>query len=302
MSTRILKLLTTLKKDEPICIIGHDNPDVDSTIAGILLAKLLKFLGYHAEFKILQKVKKNDSWKILMDLTDIDMTEYEEDIEDETCKLILVDHYKTSHAGEVLACIDHHPTYEKNTYTFSYVRNCTAAAYMVYELMKEANYPIKAVDAKHVIIAMMVDTISFKSSKAIPEEAEVAKALAEEFGLNYEYLEHYCFCLTPIDTMSTEEIICNGQKKYNYNGSKVVSAYVQIYGMPNPSDIEEWIFMMRFNCLNNGVDMYVFLIFNLKDGITHEYRVRGTSIEKFCHDGILSRGLDIMPKIEKLFL
>lgn len=302
MSTRIFELLAALKKEEPIYIIGHDNPDVDSTIAGILLAKLLNFLGYQAEFKILQKVKKKNSWKILMELTDIDMTEYEEEIEDESYNLILVDHYNTSHAGEVLACIDHHPTYEKNTYPFSYVRNCTAAAYMVYELMKEANYPIKAVDVKHIIIAMMVDTISFKSSKAIPEEAEVAKTLAEEFGLNYEYLEHYCFCLTPIGTMSAEEIICNGQKKYNYNGNKVVSAYVQIYGMPKQSDIEEWIFTMRFNCLNKDTDMYVFLIFDLKAAITHEYRVCGTNIEKFSYNGILSRGLDIMPKIEKLFL
>lgn len=73
--------------------------------------------------------------------------------------------------------IDNHPTEKENTYKFSYVRNSSATAYLIYELMKVANYPLTTEDAKFIIISIMVDTTAFKSSKAILKEVMVAKAL-----------------------------------------------------------------------------------------------------------------------------
>ena len=73
-------------------------------------------------------------------------------------------------------------------------------------------------EVNEIIISMMVDTISFKSSKAIKAEKQEAKRLAAEYEISYEELEKKCLCLTPIETFSIEQIIQNGQKWYDYKG------------------------------------------------------------------------------------
>ena len=57
-------------------------------------------------------------------------------------------------------------------------------------------------DAKMIVVAMMVDTTSFRSSKTIKEEVKVAEKLAAEYSLNYEELLKYCLCLTPIKNVN----------------------------------------------------------------------------------------------------
>lgn len=297
---RLNNLIACCKKAEKICVIGHDNIDVDATLSGILLAKLLNFLGLDADFEILQNVKHNLTHKIIYDLTNIDLNIYESPNENSLRSLVLVDHYKTTHEGTVIACIDHHPTTENNAYPFSYVRNCSATAFMIYELMEAANYPISADDAKLIIVSMMVDTVSFRSSKTISKEVEAAKALATKFNLDYDYLEKYCLCLTPIENMSIAEIVSNGGKKYTYNGHSVTSAYLQLYGMPDKISLNDWLHTLKL-AVSNGIEMAVFIIFDLKNCITYEYRITLNSFEEIAHKGILSRGKDIMPKIEAIF-
>ncbi len=303
MLNRLKFLKQSLANKGEISIIGHDNIDVDATLSGVLLSKLLKFLDINANFVILQPIKKNDTYEIVSELTDVNMYTYEKKCEDESQNLFLVDHYETIHKGKIVGCIDHHPTEKENAYEFSYVRNSSATAYLIYELMKVANYPLTSEEAKLIIISMMVDTISFRSSKTIPKEVEVAKDLAKEFSINYEYLEKYCLCLTPIERMNIDEITSNGQKKYNYNGHKVISDYLQLYGMPDEVTLNKWITYLNRKVVDKTMDveMAVFIIFDTESSITYEYQVMQYYVKKIIHNGILSRGKDIMPKIEKRY-
>ena len=51
-----------------------------------------------------------------------------------------------------------------------------------------------------------------------------------------------------------------------------------------------------------GLKMFVFIIFETKGNFTIEYQIMTPHLCKMkIHDGILSRGKDIMPKIEKIF-
>ncbi len=299
MLKRLNLLKQSLANRTQISIIGHDNIDVDAILSGILLSKLLNFLNINASFIILQPIKKNDTYEIINDLTDINMYNYEERNENDLRNLFLVDHYETTHKGKIVGCIDHHPTEKENTYDFSYIRNSSATAYLIYELMRVANYPLTAEEAKFIIISMMVDTTAFRSSKTIPEEVKVAKVLAKEFNLDYEYLERYCLCLTPIERMNIEQITSNGQKKYDYNGHKVESAYLQLYGMPDETTLNKWLTYLNSNVVDKtlGTEMSVFIIFDTKSNITHEYQVMQYYTKKIIHEGILSIGNDIMPKI-----
>lgn len=303
MEIRLKKLKTTLLGRGEITIIGHDNIDVDSVLSGILLTKLCQYLKINACFVIMQNIRKNDTYQIVRELADVEMEDYEEVEENELRQLFLVDHYETIHNGKVIGCIDHHPTEKENTYEFSYVRNCTAAVYMIYELMKSANYPLTAEDAKMVVIGMMIDTTAFRSSKAIFEEVKEAQEIAKKYNLNYDYLQNYCLCLTPIEKMTVEEITSNGQKKYNYNGHKVKSSYLQLDGLPNGDLLNEWLTYLHNKVINKveEVEMLVFIIFDTKMNLTYEYQVINENTKKIIHKGILSRGKDIMPKIERMY-
>lgn len=302
MKGRLEDFKKCLMKRNGVTIIGHDNIDVDSVLSGVLLEKLCKHLKLNAHFEILQPINKDDTYEIVSRLTDIKMEKYENIEETDVRYLFLIDHYETKHNGRVVGCIDHHPTEKKNTYGFSYVRNCSATAYLIYELMQVSNYPLTAEDAKLIVVAMMVDTTAFRSSKAIPEEVEEAKSLAKRFDLNYEYLEKFCLCLTPIEEMDIEAITSNGQKEYNYNGHKVKSAYLQLDGIPDDCTLNSWLYYLKDKITNktDSTELMIFIIFDTKENITYEYQI-SDKIKKVIHNGILSRGKDIMPKVEKSF-
>ena len=125
-----------------LTILGHDNIDVDSFISGVLLSNLLTFLKIDNEFIILEEVKEDETYEIVKELFGIDMKDYYSKGEDSTRKLFLEDHYKTVHSGEVVACIDHHPTSEKVEYPFYRSRVACSTSYMIYELMQEVGYQI----------------------------------------------------------------------------------------------------------------------------------------------------------------
>lgn len=294
-------LISTLK-GKKVTIIGHDNIDVDSVLSGILMSKLLDFLKIKNQFAILEEVKRCETYEILEDLLGIDMKQWEVKEENEERELFLVDHYETRHKGHIIGCIDHHPTKKENAYKFNYTKNSCAAAYMIYEIMQEVGFPIEKEIAKIIIIAMMIDTVAFRSSKTVPEEVEQAKKLAEEYQLDYSALEKSCLLLTPIEKLSTAEIISNGQKWYNYNGVKVGSSYLQLYGIPDEKKMNYWL-----NCLQERVketksDILIFVIFDTQNNITYIYEIIENGIYESIREGILSRGKNIMPEIEARYL
>ena len=302
---------------QEVTIIGHNNIDVDACLSGILLSNLLSFWGINNRFAILQPVKEDDTFQIIQKLIGMNIKIFYCPIEDETCNLFLVDHYETFHNGQVLGCIDHHPTLQENTYNFSYARKCTSTTYMIYEIMRATGYPISELEAKMIIVGMMVDTVAFTSTKAIFNEREDAYKLAMEYAFDYEYLRKETMCLTPIDEMSDDEIILNGHKEYLYGHQfKVTSSYLQLYGLPNKKQIKKWLTMLYNVVRNNEVknheyNMFVFLIFDLESKKTYEYHIHSHMFysdpfagyaKVIVHDGIFSRGQDIMPEVEKLFV
>lgn len=298
---KVQELQKILKPYEKVTIIGHDNIDVDAFLSGILLSNLLTFLKIKNEFVILQEIKEDDTYEIVKDLFNIDMKEYFGKEENSSRILFLEDHYKTIHEGKVIACIDHHPTSEEIKYPFYYSRLSCSTSYMVYELMKEAGYELSQEEAKMILVSMMVDTVSFRSAKTVHFETIVAKEIAAKYKLNYEEIEKYCLCLTPTEKMSINDIINNGYKYYNYNGNKVKSSYLQLYGMPEKDTINTWLEEIQKNVLNEFLEMWVFIVFECKNNKTYEYRIGAKYKAVVNHEGILSRGTNIMPKIEEMF-
>ena len=298
---RIESLKEVLKQEKKISIIGHDNIDVDSFLSGILLSNFLNFLKIKNEFIILEKIIENESYQIIKELFDIDIKDYYVNNEDSSRKILLEDHYETKHLGEVLACIDHHPNCKCTKYPFLYSRIACSTSYLVYELIKESEYKISKMEAKMIVVSMLIDTVAFRSEKTVFQEALEAKKLSEQYGLNYEYLERYCLCLTPIYKYSIQEVINNGYKFYNYNGNRIKSSYIQVYGMPEMKKIDKWINYIQHQIIVENIRMWVFIIFECNSIQTYEYHITDKEFKLIISKGILSRGTNIMPKIEKMF-
>ena len=286
-----------------LTILGHENIDVDAFLSGVLLSRLFDFLKIDNEFIVLEEVAEgNETYDIVKKLFNIDMKDWERTGEDAERLLFLEDHFETVHAGKVVGCIDHHPTSKNVSFDYEKRRNSSASSFLIYELMLEVRYPVTTEDIEMIIFSMMIDTTAFKSSKAIPSEVEVAEKLATKYKLYYEELIKVTLCLTPIDKMAIEKITSNGEKSYNYNGNAVKSAYLQLYGMPSKQKIEEWKGFLAKRVKKEGLKMFVFIIFETKGNFTIEYQIMTPHLCKMkIHDGILSRGKDIMPKIEKIF-
>lgn len=297
----ITKLQQELEEKE-ITIIGHDNIDVDSFISGILLSRLLSFLNIENEFCILDKVKEETAYTTVKELFQIDMKDYQRE-EKSGRNLFLVDHYETPHEGKVIACVDHHLTSKQNNYKFKYVKNSSATAYLIYKMMQLASYPIKKEDAEMVVAAMLNDTVSFRSSKTVPSEVIEAKELCEKNKIDFNRLERYGLCLTDIETMTDEEIISSGLKLYSFKRKNdVASSHLQLDGLPEKSIIEHWINLLRIKRMKMNYAMYVFIICDVKNNKTYEYQITFNNVECLVHDEILSRGKNIMPRIESMIL
>ena len=216
-------------KNREIVIIGNDNINVDVFLSGILLSKLFNYMEVKNHFYILEPVvEDNETYRIVKELFEIDMKKWVKTEMDDNMQLFLVDHFETLHKGKVVGCIDPHQTSKQVKLDFVYRKKSCATAYMVYELMRLVGYQPSKEEIKMIIVAMMINTTSFKSSKTIQKEAEAAKQLTEEYGLDYDSLIKYCLCITPIKDMKIKEIVSNGQKYYNYAGNKVGSSYLKL--------------------------------------------------------------------------
>lgn len=299
--TNVTQLLNVLK-GKKVVIIGHNNVDIDSALSGILMSRLLNFLNIENKFCILDELKQ-DTVSAIKELIGIDITCFcdKQEAENNERNLFLLDHYETTYEGQVIGCIDHHPNKQNKNYKFMYVRNSCATAYLIYEIMKQVSFPIGREEAKMVIVSMMVDTISFRSSKTVEKEIEQAKKIARVYSIDYKKLEKDCLLLTPIDKLTVEEIISNGEKTYNYNGKKVTSAYVQLYGIPKQK-VDSWLKALERKIQNLQIDMMVFIIYETKSNTTYEYQIMKDCIKKIVSKGLLSRGQKLMPLIEERFI
>lgn len=302
--SNLAKLMQVLKCQKKVTILGHDNIDVDSFISGILLSNLLNFLKIENEFIILDEVHEGETYNIVKELFGIEMKAYAFSKEENEDRLLfLEDHYKTNHKGKVVCCLDHHPTNDKivKSYPFYYSRLSCSTSYMVYELMNEAKYEISKQEAKMILVCMMVDTVSFRSLKTIREEAIEGRNIAQQYDLDYDYLEKYCLCLTEIKGVPINSIINNGYKYYNYGRNRVKSSYIQIYGMLEEEKIKAFVKALTEGVKSENLSMWVFIVFECKSLITYEYRITKDNVDVFKNHKILSRGTNIMPEIEKLF-
>lgn len=287
-------------KGKNITILPHDCADVDAIISSILLSKLFDFFNIKNSICIIDKNIGKDT-KTIMSMLGYDVKDFFVDSEDENREIFLVDHYKTVHKGNVLGVIDHHFTTSNiNSKVYLY-QESSATAYIIYKLMEAAGMLINRIDIILLAHAMLVDTSSFKSPKAISSEKEELIALCLNNNLNYEAIKESSYALTDIANMSIYEIIKNGLKKYDFCNRKIASSYVQIKGKLYRSILENVLLGISNIIIKYNIDMWIFIIFDMQNDVTFVYYITPNGVKEKRYDTILSRGKNIIPKVEEYF-
>lgn len=289
-----INIVDYLKKyeNDKIIILGHDNPDVDSIVSGYLLEKLLRKVGYDVSFCIWDSDVSTESKNILAKYG-FDVSVYQRKIKGD--KFILVDHNERDVDGVLVGVIDHHPTSSIKNIPLYFNGDASSTASFICRCNEHYfnNYDIKL-----AVLALMLDTASFHSTKAKLEDRDWAIAVCQKYNIDYEDLYEKGVYNTDIEDLDRASL--NGLKKYKYGGMLVESSYIQIkHFMDNEEKVNSILDIIKEYKKNNDLYMFVFIVHDLDSFKTKVYKITDGGVEIVQYDRYTSRGSTIMPRIEK---
>ena len=284
--------------NSPICLLPHDNADVDSVISCIMLSKLLDYMDIKNKICIFDKNIASDTDEILKKLG-YNIGDYFTYDEDKNRTLILLDHYETKHLGNVIFVFDHHYTTSSVKSKYYYYKPSCATAYIIYRLMKSEKMPIDEHIVKMLAYAMSVDTVGFQNSKTVNDEVVELKRLLKYHNIDFETIRKESLLVNYTSNMSIEDIINNGRKDYIFNGYKVVSSYIQLDKELDKSMKKEILKNILNSISNSDIYLWVYIVYNISSNSnSHIYYMTLRTLLEENYEYIVSRGEEIIPKVE----
>ncbi|MBQ8999303.1 MAG: DHH family phosphoesterase [Clostridium sp.] len=276
-------------------IVGHKNPDVDSILSGYLLCSYLRYKKYDVEYVILDNELEDSVLEVLKSCG-VNVLDFPNNILD-TSKLILVDHYETHLENEVVAVIDHHPTIREFNYPTYINEKASSTTKHIYDIVnKECPGYISSRFVELVLVGMAVDTLSFRSAKAMPGDKEWFVDMCKKYNLDSNKILRLGDDITKLDDL--DKAVLNGLKNYKYGNSHIGTSYINTYGIADEI-IYLLIKKLQIKAIDEHLEMWVFIDVNLKNDTTKVYKIYQDKVETEELDFIASRALNVMPKIEK---
>lgn len=162
--TRLEKLMETMEENH-VYIQVHNFPDPDAISSAYGLQKILQYKGVEATICYKGNVERYNTLK-LIELLEIQWEHLDDVIEQmkPTDKVLLVDVQKgNSNVADIpaaeIACIDHHPSFQKSEYFFADIRpEYGACASMIAEYFFENQIPMDARTATALSYGIRSDT------------------------------------------------------------------------------------------------------------------------------------------------
>lgn len=279
-----------------IIILGHENPDVDSIVSGYLLEKILLKKGYNVEFVIPDENIEEETLSICL-RNNLNPKQFmkEMDFNDKTNKYILVDHNERNVSGEIICIIDHHPTSKEINMNHYYNKKVSSTAILI---SKDNENLLNEYDLKLAVLATLVDTASFHSTKGKVEDQLWVKNICEKYNIDYHKLYKEGLCLTQLEDINKASV--HGLKKYNFDDKIIESSYIQIENSQLEKNlIDQIINVLRKRVVAKKLDGFVFIVFDMTKFETDYYFITETEVSSNHLEKYVSRGNDIMPTIEQ---
>ena len=291
--TRLYALCEAAAASGRLVITGHDRADVDSVASCVLMQRLLAAWGIPSDIVLCEPDGQS---RRVMERFGVDVQALAGGTAPEDA-LILVDHHQPTCAGQVIACIDHHPTEVPPDFPYVQIGDSGACAVMVLHLMQEAGVPVAPEDERLAVTALYLDTIALKSAKISREEAAWGEAQAERLGLDKDWLRGEGMGLMDM-RLPARELAMLGKKVYTFGAKRVLSTYVQTDAMTQEK-LGAILDVLRGEIVRERADLWVFL--------WHDpVRLRSTEVDltpdgqvrTIPYDYLASRGRDVMPRVE----
>ena len=119
-----------------LVVTGHDHADADAALSCVLMRELLARAGIPAQIVL---TRTGTQARRVLARFGIEADALSGEIR-ATDALVLCDHHRPEHAGEVVACVDHHPTDFPPDYPYTQIEAAGACAVMVLRLFEAAGY------------------------------------------------------------------------------------------------------------------------------------------------------------------
>lgn len=273
-----------------LVITGHDRADVDSVASCVLMQRLLAAWGIPSDIVLCEPDRQS---RRVMARFGVDVQALAGETAPEDA-LILVDHHQPTCAGQVIACIDHHPTEVPPDFPYVQIGDSGACAVMVLHLMQEAGVPE---DERLAVTALYLDTIALRSAKISREEAAWGEAQAERLGLDKDWLRGEGMGLMDM-RLPARELAMLGKKVYTFGAKRVLSTYVQTDAMTQEK-LGAILDVLRGEIVRERADLWVFLwhdpvrLRSTEFDLTPDGQVR-----TIPYDYLASRGRNVMPRVE----
>ena len=288
-------------------ILGHSKPDVDSILSGIILERILNKKNNTNDYKFVIPDEKVDLDTTMIENLGINLSDYRNIPILKEDELILVDHNEETRFDNLIVAIyDHHPdtsvvSNRKENLKYINRQSCSTTTIIAQEYLEYITKEIFVL----VLVAALVDTASFHSTKTNKEEEFWLKEKCQEF--NVDYNKYYDIGIYLTDISNTRNVYLNGLKKYTEGKNKIESSFIQIKDSEeNQNKINEIISYIKEYIIKNDINIFVFLVHEMDEFKTTAYFITKEGITKKEYQEYTSRGDKIIPelriKLKKLYI
>ena len=278
-----------------LVITGHDHADADAALSCVLMRELLARAGIPA--RVVLTAPDAQARRVL--------ARFGEDAEAlsgeirSTDALVLCDHHRPEHVGEVIACVDHHPTDFPPDFPYTQIEASGACALMVLRLFGEAGFEPGTQYTEMAVTALYLDTVALRSAKLLPAEREWAQETAARLHMDTAWLTREGLNLQDMN-LPAAVLARTGEKRYEFGGRTVISTCVQTDAM-TPETLGAILAEVRAALAASGAALWVFLHHDPVAGFTDEYDLWPDGRMETVHYGfVASRGKNVMPRVERM--
>lgn len=276
-----------------LIILGHINPDVDSIVSGYLLSKYLNKKGIDSEFVIPDKRIDNYSLDVCLKYG-LDPRKFQKPLPKESSHYILVDHNNREVNGKIVGIIDHHPTFKEINIKYYYNKNISSTTCLICQGNEKF---FTDNDLKLALIAAMIDTASFHSSKGREKDKKWIKEQCQIRNIDYGEIYKEGLALTSLKNLKKAAL--NGLKSYQVSGINFESSYIQVAN-ESPKVISKIINYLEKYRKDKNLVCFVFIVHNMNRFVSKVYLLSDNGIQTKTYNEYTSRGDKIIPDVLKL--
>lgn len=284
--------LNFFKQFSKIDIVGHAKADFDSRLSCHLMKYILNRHGIDAEVVLPDGIEDSyfEAKAKEFDFKYQDLTNFRDD-----SVLILVDHVAV-YPKRIIACFDHHPDAIPEVMpSIDYYLNTdkTCCGLLIYKLFEKMGETFPDVLTKLTVFDCYIDSLSFKGSKALPEDHCWCKKQIQKFCLDESNIIRFGYGLTDRN-LPFAEYVRTGTKVYEVGEKHFGASYIVVEN--DNYDLSKIALELKSN-LNDDMIAWCFIVNNVAYDFTTVVLITDEYVLTHTVHKLLSRGKDIIPAL-----